>query len=244
MSMDFSEFKRLLGADPRNRDPAFLQARDLSPEFRDAAAQADRLEGRLERALTLEVPAELLDQIRDIPRAAALHDDQGVVRATWRRFAMAAGLLIAIGAAGVTWRMNSGWESVEDYVIDHYQHDGAAVLARADDRLAENVSPMLAEFGADVAPALAGLVNVIKQCPTPDGKGIHMILNTEQGLVTLIYMPKTPVTDGEQISFDDSEAVLVQLQSGSAVIIGSRVQRVSDLHSLVQASFVAAAGKT
>ncbi len=46
---------------------------------------------------------------------------------------MAAGLLIAIGAAGVTWRMNTGWESVEDYVIDHYQHDGAAVLARADD---------------------------------------------------------------------------------------------------------------
>ena len=71
-----------------------------------------------------------------------------------------------------------------------------------------------------------------------------MILNTEQGLVTLIYMPKTPVTDGEQISFDDSEAVLVQLQSGSAVIIGSRLQRVSDLHSLVQESFVTAAGKT
>ncbi len=40
---------------------------------------------------------------------------------------------------------------------------------------------MLAEFGADVAPALAGIVSVIKQCPTPDGKGVHMVLNTERG---------------------------------------------------------------
>jgi hypothetical protein len=103
---------------------------------------------------------------------------------------------------------------------------------------------MLAEFGAAAAPELAGIISVIKNCPTPDGKGVHMILNTDRGLVTVIYMPETPVSDGEQILFDDSEAVLVQLRHGSAVIIGSRLQRVSELRALVQESIVTTDGNT
>jgi hypothetical protein len=137
-----------------------------------------------------------------------------------------------------------GWNSVEDYVVDHYHHDGLAVLAMADDPLAADVSGMLAEFGAAAAPELAGIISVIKNCPTPDGKGVHMILNTDRGLVTVIYMPETPVSDGEQILFDDSEAVLVQLRHGSAVIIGSRLQRVSELRALVQESIVTTDGNT
>jgi hypothetical protein len=242
--MDFSEFRRLLGADPRNQDPAFREARASSPEFRDAAAEADRFEEQLELALALQAPQALLDQLRSIPDTAAVRDRQLAGHGTWWRFALAASLLVAIGAAGVTWRMNSGWSSVQDYVVDHYQHDGLAVLAMADDPLAADVSGMLAEFDAAATPALAGIVSVIKNCPTPDGKGVHMILNTERGLVTVIYMPETPVSDGEQILFDDSEAVLVQLRHGSAVIIGSRLQNVSEFRSLVQESIVTADGNT
>ncbi len=131
-----------------------------------------------------------------------------------------------------------------DYVVDHYHHDGLAVLAMADDPHAADVTGMLAEFGAEAAPELAGIISVIKNCPTPDGKGVHMVLNTDRGLVTLIYMPETRVNDGQQILFDDNEAVLVKLHSGSAVIIGSRPQRVAELRSLVQESIVTADGNT
>ena len=244
MSMDFSEFRRRLGADPHNQDPAFLEARASSPEFRDAAAAADRFEETLERALALEAPPGLLDQLRGIPHAAASLKQQPAGHGTWWRFGLAAGLVVAIGAAGLTWRMNTGWSSVEHYVVDHYHHDGLAVLALADEPVAADVAGMLAEFGAEAAPALAGIVSVIKNCPTPDGKGVHMVLQTGRGLVTVIYMPETPVSDGEQILFDDSEAVLVQLRHGSAVIIGSRLQHVSELHSLVQESIVTADGNT
>lgn len=216
------------------------------PECREAAAEADRFEERLERALALAAPPALLDQLRSIPHVGAGlgRDRQSAGHGTWWRFALAASLLLAIGAAGLTWRMNSGWDSVEDYVVDHYHHDGLAVLAMADEPLAADVSAVLAEFGAAATPALAGIVSVIKNCPTPDGKGVHMVLNTERGLVTVIYMPETPVSDGEQILFDDSEAVLVQLRHGSAVIIGSRPQNVSEFRSLVQASILTADGNT
>jgi hypothetical protein len=242
--MDYSDFIRLLGADPRSRDPEFLQARNSSPDFREAAAQAHRFEQKLERALAVKVPPALIEELRGIPQNPARTGDAPAPHKSWRVFAMAASLLLAVGAAGLIWRMNTGWDSVEEYVVDHYYHDGPALLARANGQSPEDVSAMLGDFGARLEPALAGIVNVVKQCPTPDGKGIHMVLSTERGLVTLIYMPETPVTDGEQILFDDSEAVLVKLQAGSAAIIGLREQDVAGLHALVQSSIVVASGKS
>jgi hypothetical protein len=118
---------------------------------------------------------------------------------------------------------------------------GADVGDEAETRLALQARY---RYSPRLEPALAGIVNVIKQCPTPDGKGVHMVLNTDKGLVTVIYMPETPVTDGEQIAFDDSEAVLVQLPKGSAAIIGLREQQVTGLHALVQSSIVVAAAKS
>lgn len=244
MSMDFSEFKRLLGADPRNRDPAFLEAREASPESHAAAAEADRFERRLDRALELRGPADLLEQLRAIPRSNAQSGNAVGSRGTGWRFALAASLLIAVGAVALMWRMNSGWDSVQDYVVDHYRHDGAKVLARADEGVASDIGAMLAEFGVSASPELAGIIDVIKICPTPDGRGVHMVLNTEHGLVTVIYMPETQVNDREQLVFDNREAILVALRRGSAAIIGSESQHLSELYALVQDSILPTREKT
>ncbi len=40
MSMNFSEFKRRLGAEPRSEDPAFIAAREFSDEHRKAVREA------------------------------------------------------------------------------------------------------------------------------------------------------------------------------------------------------------
>lgn len=233
--MEFSEFRRLLGAEPDSQDPSFLQARDSSAEFRAAAAEAERFEEQLQRALSVAAPADLPDLLHAIPRTAPRSRRQS---GGWR-YAMAAALLLAIGAAGVTWRVNTGWGSVEDYLADHFRHDGPAMLAMAGSGpQTVDVGAVLAEFGMTAAPALAEIISVIKTCPTPDGKGLHMVLDTAQGLVTVIYMPDTPVADGEHVHFDDHDAVLVSLSNGSAVIIGSESQQVAGLDSLLRDALV------
>ena len=241
MSMDYSEFKRLLGADPRNQDPAFLRARESSPEFRDAAAEADRFEAQLQQALALEPPAGLVEELCRIPLLDGR--PQGKKGARWP-LAMAASILVAIGAAGLLWESKPVWDTVPEYVMEHYRHDGALLLASANDRVAADASDVLAAFGAEATPALAGLVNVVKVCPTPDGKGVHMVVNTERGLITVIYMPETAVTDGERLAFDDREALLVALPKGSAVIIGAGEQGISDFHAMVQGAILPVSDKT
>ena len=235
--MDFSEFLRRLGAEPRSRDPELKRARESAPEFQEAAAVAERFEDLLEHAAKLPVPSDLVDDLR-----AVADDRRPAIRWGWRRTALAAGLLLAAGSALVVWQSAPRWDSVEDYVAGHYRHDGASVLALAGGPDGAELQRLLGEFRMAASPELAGIVSVVKNCPTPDGKGVHLVLNTEQGLVTVFYMPGTAVTDHEWLAFDDRQAVLVTLPRGSAAVVGSDGQQMEELYALVRRSLVPAPG--
>jgi hypothetical protein len=244
MSMNFSDFRRLLGADPRSRDPAFLRARDSAPEFREAAAEAECFEAKLERALSLPEPPGLIDGLRV---AARQGDASG--RKRWWPAALAAGMLLAIAAAGLSWRASHRWDSVEEYVVDHYYHDGVKMLAEAGSGpfapvQAADLQELFAAFEAQAAPVFMELVGVVKVCVTPDGKGIHMVLNTADGLVTVIYMPATGVEDRQSFEFDGQQALLVQLQHGSAAIVSAGQQDAGALYALVQDSILPLPGSS
>jgi len=235
MSMDFTEFLRQLGADPHSRDPEFLSARRSGSEFQQAAEESEAFETRLERAVGLPTPANLLDDILEIssPVTPAV-----TARPKWHAMALAASILIAVGAAGITWNMNRGWDSVDQYLVEHYGHDGDQLLNMSSSLPASNVQAIFSRFAMEAAPELAGIISVIKYCPTPDGKGIHMVLNTQEGPVTLIYMPETDVIDRQPLEFDGMQALLVGLEKGSAAIIGSGDQSISGLYAVVQESII------
>jgi hypothetical protein len=233
MSMNFSEFIRQLGAEPHSQDPEFLRARQSSPEFLEAAEQADVFEEKLTRAMNLPLSEDIKANLQEISRV----DDQAA-KPWWQSMALAAGILVAVGAAGLTWNMNRGWDSIEEYVADHYSHDGPSLLARAGKNSSKDIQKFFASFEVEAAPELAKIVSVIKYCPTPDGKGIHMVLNTSEGPVSVIYMPATSVIDREIIEFGDMRALLVKLEAGSAVIIGAESQSISTLYSVIQESII------
>ena len=224
--MDFSEFRRRLGAEPRRQDDEMRAARRDSAEFEAAAVEAERFEDRLQRAVALPVPDDLVE---DLVRLRAPQNRR------WWPAALAAGLLLAVTAAGVTWKQQHSWDSVEDYVVDHYRHDGTRVIAMLERGAAPPVEELLAEFRLAAAPGLADIIGVIKVCPTPGGRGVHMVLNTDDGPLTVIYMPDTPVTDHERLAFDGLEAMLVELPRGSAVVIGHAVQ---DYYAMVHDSLL------
>jgi hypothetical protein len=223
MSMNFSEFKKLIGADPGNKDPETLHARHSSPEFEAAADEAEVFEAKLQTALHIQPPADLLDQIKGIGQ-------QPVRQRNWVPLALAASLLVFVSAAGLVWKQSHTRDSVESYVADHYSLDGSDTAAKATDYLSDqDISKILAKLDARADQELAGRIKLIKFCPTPDGRGAHMVVSTDQGPVTIFYMPKTRVTDGEIVEFDEMHAVLVSLEHGSAAIIGEQSQNVEKL---------------
>lgn len=239
MSMNLSEFIRQLATDPNCQDAQFLRARTSAPEFAEAASESARFEARLRRAVSVPVPADWLAELKEMSAFTANQHSR------WRLYAMAASVLLVIAAAGITWRMNTlHFDSVDQYVAYHYNHDGAGILARAQGQRADNIESILSEFNVQLAPALAGKVTLIKFCPTPDGMGAHLVVDTARGPVTVIFMPDMHVADGEVVAFDGMQAQLVGLVHGSAAIIGTPAQDVAQLHPLVQSSFISGGSET
>jgi len=230
MSMNFSEFKKLIVADPWNRDPETLRARNSAPEFETAATEAEAFEDKLQSALHIQPPDDLIEEIKGISRQPARHRN-------WMPLALAASLLIAVGAVGMVWKQSTQNVSIETYLADHYSHDGDALVASATDVVAEqDIIKIMASLDAFAGQQLSGRIKFIKFCPTPEGRGAHMVVSTDQGPMTIIFMPKTQVIDGEMVKFDQMHAFLVNLEHGSAAIIGKQSQAVESLEAMIRES--------
>jgi len=228
--MNFSEFKRRLGEDPLSRDEEMLRARNSAPEFEQAALDAEAFERALQNAVNIRAPEGLVNTILDIAHTAPK-------RRNWVPLAMAATVLLAVGAAGIAWKQSHRWDSVDAYVEDHYSKDGDKLVANSADGVSEkDINRIMARLDAFAGPQLSDRIRFIKLCPTPDGRGAHMVVSTSQGPVTIIYMPNTKVSEGEMLVFDQMHALLVNLDHGSVAIIGTRAQNVENLQAMVRNS--------
>ena len=230
--MNFSEFKKRLGAEPRSQDPEFLAARNSNPDFRAAAAEAEAFEAKLEAAFSINEPDGLLEGIVGIPDR---HPDGVNAPSRWRWLAAAAAFVAVAGMAGMAWYESTFyWESVDDYVLDHWADDGQKFVDLADGQADDQVTAMLARFGVEASPALALKVDYIHACHTPGSRGAHMVIATDQGPVTLIFMPKVEAVSGHLLAFDNLVAATLPLEYGSAVIIGPNEEVIAPVYAMAR----------
>lgn len=234
MSINFSEFIRMLGSDPKNSDPEFRCARDSDPKFQAAAAESDRFEERLHRALLkIRAPKGLQDELKSMP---------GPVRQlwSWKPIALAASLVLAVAVGMLLNRPEPELPLMHRYLSAHFQVDGHDLLEMAArGELTEDINLMLAGFGLQISPELAARVQSVKICDTPNGRGVHFVFSSSDGPITVFVMPRTEVTDGEAISFDGMRAILVSLQRGSAAVIGTPQQPIAAYHDVLQNALTA-----
>jgi len=227
--MNFSEFKKRIGAEPLSRDPEILRARQSGPEFEQAAADAEAFEQQLGKALELPGPGDaFLDQVI----SAGQQETSGP-----RWYAIAASVLIMVGVSGVTWWQVQKPKTVEEYVSTHYSYDGQKLLGMASNEFdAAVITKVMSRLNLEAGDLLADRIRFIKHCPTMKGKGAHMVVQTDQGPVSIIYMPGTEVTDRQVVEFGKMQAYLVAMEGGSAAIIGTLDQAVSEVDALVRES--------
>lgn len=234
--MNFSEFKKLLGAEPRSRDPEFLRALDSEPSYRAAAREAAEFESRLEAAFAIDVPPELLERLAGIPEQFE-PEAAPPSRSAWRWLAAAAVVVAGIGIASVRWYESTfEWDSVNDYLADHWAVDGAELLAQADGQPVERATAarLFARYGVEISPELAGRIDLLHNCKTPGGRGAHMVIITDQGPVTLIFMPKMESVESHILAFDHLVAATLELDQGSAVIIGTTEEIIAPVYAIAR----------
>jgi hypothetical protein len=228
--MNLTEFKKLLGADPLNRDPDTLRARQSGPEFEAAALEAEAFEDKLRAAVNIAPPDDaLLDELLAISEPP---------KRSYGWVAMAAGVLIAIGVAGVLWNQSVSNKRLDETLAWHYSHDGDRLLAMAGDGFdSGEARRILAEFELIAERELEGRIRFMKICEDFDGPSAHMIVETDRGLISVIVMPGVRAEE-RLFAFGDMQGYYVALGDATAAIIGSPQQAVAGFSDLIRNTLI------
>lgn len=227
--MNLDEFTRQLGSDPHAREPETRAARGEGPEFERAEKAARDFERRLETALLAPADPALAENLLEIPGRGSLR------RPRW--LAVAASVALVAGALAVTWFQARPPQAVEAYVAQHLAEDGDSVMRHAAGPVGDaEIASVLASLGVSAGEGLSRRLRLIKFCPTPGGRGAHMVVDSGAGPVHLIYMPNTPVDDGRAFATGNLHARLVALPAGGAVIIGAAARPLERVDRWVRES--------
>lgn len=230
--MNYLEFKRQLMVDPLERGSEFESALQSDPKCRAAAEQANEFEAILLQAIDIPVPDDLLDGLTEKINDAD-QEDQVVAkpRMGWVR-ALAAGLVMGVGlAATVLYTNDSEQDELQDYLVEHWGYDGEATeqLAATSPMSSSGVNQLLSSLDLQMASDLMSNVVYVRNCGAPSGDGIHMVVQTDGGLLSVFYVPGVELDEtGARFQSGNHNILLAKMPGGALAVFASDERRLND----------------
>jgi hypothetical protein len=224
--MNYFEFRQQLLRDSFTKDEEFHRLRKEDLRCAKAYEEAMVFEKILKAAFAVKVPDNLKDSI--ILRQTTTH----AVQRSVRKYAIAATVFLSFVIATAAWYIKQP-TPVEQFIAQSYILESNTPLSNQPIPLSE-VKKVFAAFQANVNDDI-GDVRFIHKCHTPGGTGVHLIVSTDAGEVTIYYMPNTTL-DKERTNFkiNNEKAVLVAMEKGSLAIIAESAQQLAAIEPNLQ----------
>lgn len=203
--MNCEEFRTLVGAEPNTTRPDVLAHAEQHAEcarYREEMQAMDRL---IYRALAVDVqPATAPKLPQSNPRI-------------WR---MAASLLItAIVVAFTSIWLLTPRDTFAAEVIAHIQEEPDSLLITNESVGDETVARLLGRTGIKLKPGVA-LVSYATPCTFHGRLSPHLVVQTEQGPVTVLVLPEEPQRPRQAIKEEGFEGVVMPAPRGVIVVVG------------------------
>ncbi|MGF1699154.1 DUF3379 domain-containing protein [Photobacterium makurazakiensis] len=231
--MDDLEFRRRLLADPNDNSQDMVAARNVSAANRKLSDELLQLDSKLEKALKVDVPDDLADRIlfhqsgQEVkkPKKAKLH------------LALAASVAFAFGV--FTGQFNNITDSasyqagIAQLALEHV-HNEAPFINGIDESVSlTQVNAKLTPFGPQFSD-LPGHIYYVNHCGFGDKNALHMVMDTEQGKVTVFVVP----ADSPQMTaFSDNnmQGVVMPIRNASLIVVGEKGQDVTPIAKTLEA---------
>lgn len=206
------EARLYIGAAPRELPPSVLAHVEGCAACRRFLDESLALDGRLHTAL--EAPLNRFRETgRQVPASAVPR----------RRFAMAASVVLALIVAGGVWVLRPE-PALATELVRHIVHEASSW--EHDERLsAAQVLEVLDRAGVKIDPALP--VVYASACPFRGAVVPHLVVRTEQGLVTVMVLTREDVPARTEFAESGMRGVLMPAERGSLAMV-ARDGAVSD----------------
>ena len=209
--MNCEQFRTIVGAEPNTTNPEVLAHVERCPEcarYREEMQAMDRL---IYRALAIDAPAGNAEQL--LTRKSA------TMPRVWR---MAASVLVTVLIGAMTLWLLTPRESFAREAITHVKHEQASLV-----RTSETVDPARLEQIMTAAQVRlkpgAARVSYAQYCLFRGQRIPHLVVQTEQGPVTVLVVTQAPAQKQEQIDEDGFQGVIVPAPRGVIVVLGRDV---------------------
>ncbi|WP_198780417.1 DUF3379 domain-containing protein [Shewanella putrefaciens] len=184
--MDELKFRRQAYEDPHNQDLEFLQQMQEKGEYQVLVNELKNLDAKLTSALKVDVPEDLADKLILRQQLQQHHKQR---RQTGFLVAMAASIAFVIGVSFSLLRL--GPVDLAEHALAHVYHEDMAL------HLDQNVSfsqvnaqlTSLKNLGHAKFIEQPGKVYFTSYCDFQGVKSLHLVLQGEQGKVTLFIVP-------------------------------------------------------
>lgn len=209
--MDCKHVRLAIGGDPRNLPAGVAQHVAGCPTCQKFLAETLAMEDRLKAAL--ELP---LHRFRS-PKQAAVPG---------RRFALAASLLVALLVGGGAWLLRPQ-PALAHQVVEHLREEpGSWALQRrlTADEIAAVLSRASVHFDASMP------VTYASPCPFRGHVAPHLVLQTDQGPVTVMLLSHEKVARRETFIEEGYEGVLLPAGEGAVAVLtrGGKVRETTE----------------
>jgi hypothetical protein len=228
--MNCLEFRRICLAEPESRDMDYLRHQQQCRRCAEYAASVIRGDKRLAEALRVDAPDNLASRI--ILRQS-IFSGRAARRNVRRMYALAAGVLLAIGLAG-------GW-----FILNHIPEVDRAVIARINAVPASRVAKsqisnaelirVIRTVGGELNGEI-GRVHYASIYYVREHQCGQLIIQGAVGPVTILLMPGVYIDAARDLHSRELNGIVVPTTNGSMAIVGEPGEPLHNIEQRMRAA--------
>lgn len=217
--MNCEQCRTIIGAEPNSTGPEVLSHLEQCPECARHREEMQAMDRLIYRALAVDVAAPL--SLSDIEKARSARTAAASNRPRFWR--MAASLLITASLVAATslWLLTPR-ESFAAAVVEHVLGEPESLVRTAGTVDARSLEKVLAASGLRLKPGTTH-VSYAMSCYFRGHSIPHLVVQSEQGPVTVLVMTEAPSQRREEINEDGFQGVILPAPRGVIVVLGKGV---------------------
>jgi hypothetical protein len=223
--VDDLEFRKRVSIDPNDQSAEFIEKTQQSKHNQRFVEQRLTFERLLATTLDVDVPENLHDRIILSQQLSQhKHHNRKIHRNSywWLSAGLAASLFIALSLSLLLPETMSAKELAQQ-VATHVHEDTHALDVNMNVPKS-NIDTMLASYGGRLNGPI-GHVSFLGHCIVGEHTGIHMVLDTKQGLVTVIILPTQSIRQPSFLVDKQFNGLVYPSQKGSIAIVAEHSSR-------------------
>ncbi len=226
--MDELEFRRRAYADPQSGEPDFLAAMGEEASRKDLVDELKGMDKQLHAALKVPVPEDLAERL--LLRQNLQAHQETRKRHRWQ-LAAAASIAFAVGLS-LTWLRTPA--DLGQHALDHMAHEAAYLHTVNEQVSLTALNTKLASFGGRF-DSLPGEVHYPNYCDFQGIRSLHIVMDSDDGRITLFVMPRQDKLELPQ-QFSDDRYLGIGDETGQVqfAIVGNPDQQLTPVMNQVK----------